>query len=43
LSRLERLRLVETVEHIGRRPVYRLTILGRAAGRSASILKGRPA
>jgi DNA-binding PadR family transcriptional regulator len=42
LSRLERLRLVESAEHIGRRPVYRLTILGRAAGRSASILKGRP-
>ena len=42
LSRLERLRLVESTENVGRRPVYRLTILGRTAGRSASILKGRP-
>ena len=43
LSRLERLQLVESTENQGRRPVYRLTILGRVAGRSASILKGRPA
>ena len=38
VSRLERLRLVESTENLGRRTVYRLTILGRAAGRSASIL-----
>lgn len=43
LSRLERLRLVESTETRGGRPVYRLTILGRVAGRSASMLKGRPA
>jgi len=43
LSRLERLKLVESTRNVGRRPVYRLTILGRAAGRSASILEGRPA
>lgn len=43
LSRLESLRLVEsTLPEDGRR-MYRLTILGRVAGRSASILKGRPA
>ena len=42
LSRLERLRLVESTENVGRPTVYRLTILGRTAGRSASILKGRP-
>jgi DNA-binding PadR family transcriptional regulator len=43
LSRLEALRLVEsTLPEDGRR-MYRLTILGRVAGRSASLLKGRPA
>ena len=43
LSRLEALRLVESAPTDSRWPVYRLTILGRVAGRSASILKGRPA
>lgn len=43
LSRLEALRLVEIAPIDSRGPVYRLTILGRVAGRSASILKGRPA
>jgi DNA-binding PadR family transcriptional regulator len=43
LSRLETLRLVESTLIDSRQRVYRLTILGRVAGRSASILKGRPA
>ena len=43
LSRLESLQLVESAPTDSRWPVYRLTILGRVAGRSASILKGRPA
>lgn len=43
LSRLERLRLVASTEPNGGRRVYRLTILGRVAGRSAMILRGRPA
>lgn len=43
LSRLERLRLVESVSTDTRRSMYRLTTLGRVAAGSASILKGRPA
>ena len=43
LSRLERLRLVELTERDARRPMYRLTTLGRVAAGSASILKGQPA
>lgn len=43
LSRLERLRLVESTSTDTRLPMYRLTTLGRAAGGAASILKGRPA
>lgn len=43
LSRLERLRLVESDSTGTRLPMYRLTTLGRVATGSASILKGRPA
>lgn len=43
LSRLERLRLVESISTDTRLPMYRLTTLGRTAAGSASILKGRPA
>ncbi len=43
LSRLERLRLVDSGVPISRGTMYRLTTLGRVAGGSASILKGRPA
>lgn len=43
VSRLERLRLVESDSTDTRRPMYRLTTLGRVAAGSASILKGRPA
>ena len=43
LSRLERLRLVETALSDSRRTMYRLTTLGRVASRSTSILKGGPA
>lgn len=42
VSRLERLRLVESVWTDGRLPMYRLTTLGRVAAGSAAILKGRP-
>ena len=43
VSRLERLGLVE-LEVADRRPaMYRLTTHGRAAARSATILKGQPA
>ena len=43
LSRLETLRLVDSDVIAGRGRVYRLTILGRVARGSASILKGTPA
>ena len=43
LSRLERLRLVEWSAQDARRPMYRLTILGWVARRSAAVLQGRPA
>ncbi len=43
VSRLERLALVESVETNTRRPMYRLTTLGRMAAGSALILKGRQA
>jgi Transcriptional regulator PadR-like family. len=43
LSRLERLALVESTETDTRRPMYRLTTLGRVAAGSASILEGQPA
>ncbi len=43
VSRLERLRLVESVWTGARLPMYRLTTLGRMAAGSAAILKGRPA
>ena len=43
LSRLETLRLVDWDVIAGRGRVYRLTILGRVARGSASILKGTPA
>lgn len=43
LSRLETLRLVDSEVTPGRSPMYRLTILGRVARGSASILKGTPA
>jgi DNA-binding PadR family transcriptional regulator len=42
LSRLETLRLVDSDVMPGRGRVYRLTILGRVARGSATILKGRP-
>lgn len=42
VSRLERLRLVESVWTGTRLPMYRLTTLGRVAAGSAAILKGRP-
>jgi DNA-binding PadR family transcriptional regulator len=40
LSRLERLRLVESTPSDSRATMYRLTTLGRVAASSASILKG---
>ena len=43
LSRLETLRLVDSEVTSGRGRMYRLTILGRVARGSASILKGTPA
>jgi DNA-binding PadR family transcriptional regulator len=43
LARLERLQLVERGFTADGSRVYRLTILGRAAGRSAALLKGQPA
>jgi DNA-binding PadR family transcriptional regulator len=43
LSRLERLGLVELHLADSRKAMYRLTIYGRTAARSASILKGQPA
>ena len=43
LARLERLQLVDWAYSAAGRRVYRLTILGRAAGRSAAILRGQPA
>jgi DNA-binding PadR family transcriptional regulator len=43
VSRLEHLRLVESVWTDARLPMYRLTTLGRVAAGSAAILKGRPA
>jgi DNA-binding PadR family transcriptional regulator len=43
LSRLETLRLVDSDVIPSRGRVYRLTILGRVAKGSASILKGTPA
>lgn len=43
LSRLERLRLVESTLSDSRMTMYRLTTLGRVAAGSASILKGQPA
>jgi DNA-binding PadR family transcriptional regulator len=43
LSRLERLRLVESTLSDSRLTMYRLTTLGRVAGQSAFILKGGPA
>ena len=43
LSRLETLLLVDSDVIAGRGRVYRLTILGRVARGSASILKGTPA
>ena len=43
LSRLESLRLVDSRADHTRLRVYRLTIVGRVAAGSASILKGRPA
>jgi DNA-binding PadR family transcriptional regulator len=41
LARLERLRLVESGFTDAGSRVYRLTILGRAADRSAALLKGQ--
>ena len=41
VARLERLGLVESHLFDSRRTVYRLTIVGRAASRSAAILEGR--
>jgi DNA-binding PadR family transcriptional regulator len=43
LSRLEALRLVDASADRTTPRVYRLTIVGRVAAGSASILKGRPA
>lgn len=43
LSKLERLRLVESTSTDSRLPMYRLTTLGRVAAGSTSILKGSPA
>lgn len=43
VSRLERLRLVESTLSDSRMTMYRLTTLGRVAAGSASILKGHPA
>lgn len=43
LSRLEGLRLVESIWTDTRLPMYRLTTLGRVAAGSAAILEGRPA
>jgi DNA-binding PadR family transcriptional regulator len=43
LSRLERLRLVESDSTDTRLPMYRLTTLGRVAASSASVLEGRSA
>ncbi len=43
LSRLEALRLVDSRADRTTPRVYRLTIVGRVAAGSASILKGRPA
>ena len=43
LSRLETLRLVESVVVPGSGRVYRLTILGQAAKGSAAIVRGLPA
>ncbi len=43
VSRLERLRLVESASTDSRGTMYRLTTLGRVAASSASILKGQPA
>ena len=42
LSRLETLRLVDSEVIPSRGRVYRLTIVGRVARGSATILKGRP-
>ena len=42
LSRLERLRLVESTLSDSRQTMYRLTTLGRVATGSASILNGQP-
>jgi DNA-binding PadR family transcriptional regulator len=42
LARLERLRLVESGFTATGRRVYRLTILGRSAGRAAAVLRGQP-
>jgi len=42
LSRLETLRLVDSDVIPSRGRVYRLTILGRVARGSATIMKGRP-
>jgi DNA-binding PadR family transcriptional regulator len=43
LSRLDRLRLVESTLSDSRPTMYRLTTLGRVAGGAASIFKGEPA
>ena len=43
LVRLERLQLVDSAFTSDGSRVYRLTILGRSAGRSAAVLKGQPA
>jgi hypothetical protein len=43
VAKLERLRLVESTSTDSRLPMYRLTILGRVAAGSTSILKGSPA
>lgn len=43
VSRLERLRLIESVWTDARLPMYRLTTLGRVAAGSAAMLEGRPA
>lgn len=43
LSRLERLRLVESTRSDTRLTMYRLTTLGRVAAGTASTLKGQPA
>ena len=42
LSRLETLRLVDSEVTAGRGRMYRLTILGRGARGSATIVKGMP-